>query len=125
MTLLADTGTFTGTGQSTGAVVAQDFNLSLSGTFVATVQLERSFDGGSNWLPVTYVDGSALTWTVPVSTTLNEPELGVQYRLNCTAFTSGTVRYRTSRSPTAMSAYQIITIASGAVVGTQVWDDPQ
>jgi hypothetical protein len=92
----ATTGTFTGTGQSATPVADGDFNLSLSGTFVATVQVERSFDAGTTWLPVTYVDGSALNWTAPVSTTLNEPESGVLYRLNCTAYTSGTVTYRIS-----------------------------
>jgi hypothetical protein len=89
-------GTFTGTGQSATPSPDGDFNVSLWGTFAATVQLERSFDAGATLLPVTYVDGSALSWSGPVSTTLSEPESGLLYRLNCTAFTSGTVNYRIS-----------------------------
>ena len=96
------TGTFTGTGQSAGMLVkgiddrrANPFNLSLWGTFVGTVRLERSFDG-STWLPITAL-GSAINFTGPVSETFEEAEGGVQYRLNCTAYTSGTVNYRLSQ----------------------------
>ena len=96
------TGTFTGTGQS-GPVVpdrspdrrSTAFNVSLWGAFVATVQLERSFDGGVTWLPLTAIGGS-LAFTTPCSEIFEEPESNVDYRLNCTAYTSGTVNYRLS-----------------------------
>jgi hypothetical protein len=93
------TGTFTATGTGTAVPVARrgDFNISLWGTFAGTVTLERSFDGGSTWLPVTYIDGSAISWTAPISTTFAEPEAGVSYHFNCTSYTSGTVSWRISQ----------------------------
>lgn len=67
------------------------FNLSLSGTFVATVQLQRSFDAGSTWLVVK-------SYTA-VAEEVGDAgdEKGVLHRLECTAYTSGTVVGRLSR----------------------------
>lgn len=98
------TGTFVATGQSVAFRpdgiddrVGAAFNISLWGTFVATVTVERSFDKGTTWLPLTVGGSSSLyTYTAPVSETLEEIEADVVYRLNCTAFTSGTVNYRIS-----------------------------
>lgn len=97
------TGTFTATGQSAAMLVdgvddhiGTTFNISLWGTFVATVQLERSFDGGTTWLPLTNGATQLYNWTAPASESKTESEVGVLYRLNCTAYTSGTVNYRLS-----------------------------
>lgn len=73
-----------------------EYNLSLWGTFVATIVVERSFSGGP-WLPLTYVDGSNLQWSGPVSTTLPEPETGVRIRVSAKTYGSGTVNWRLSR----------------------------
>lgn len=92
-------GTFTAAGDSAAAVFYGRFNVSLWGTFAGTVQLQRSFDGGTTWLPVSYpLTGDALSWTAAVSTTVEEPEHLVAYRLACTVYTSGTVNYRLSQS---------------------------
>lgn len=93
------TGSFTATGQSASfaPVCGRSFNVSLLGTFVASVRLERSFDGGVTWLPLTAQGISLCVWTVPVSESWDEAEYGVLYRLNCTAYTSGTVSYRVSQ----------------------------
>lgn len=100
----AQTGTFTATGQSAsfladgiGDLVDHAFNLSLWGTFVASVQLERSFDGGTTWLPLTANGTQIYKFTAPCSEGGDETEAGVLYRLNCTAYTSGTVNYRLSQ----------------------------
>ncbi len=63
----------------------------------ATIQLERSFDGGKTWI-VCNSGGSLAKWTggSPVSLSFGEPERGVLYRLNCTAYSSGTVNWRIS-----------------------------
>jgi hypothetical protein len=74
-------------------VPVRGFNVSLWGTFVGSVSLFRSFDGGVTLLPVTGVG----PWTAPVSIQTNEPEYGVQYFLDVTAFTSGTINYRLSQ----------------------------
>ena len=91
MSIIEVTSTFTGTGQSSTVVLAKDFNLSLSGTFVATVAIQRSFDDGATWKTVE-------SYTAEIESTGFEPEGGgALYRLNCTAYTSGTVTYRLSR----------------------------
>ena len=90
MSIVEVTGTFTATGQSSTVVLAKDFNLSLSGTFVATVAVQRSFDEGVTWKTVE-------SYTDEIESIGFEPESGVNYRLNCTAYTSGTVTYRLSR----------------------------
>lgn len=92
-------GTFTNTGQSSSFTVAkwQPFNISLWGTFNATTRLERSFDKGTTWLPLTAVGQALYSWTAPASESAEEPEEGVLYRLNCTAYVSGTVNYLVSQ----------------------------
>jgi|TARA_R110000787_G_scaffold8568_6_gene28973 hypothetical protein len=61
-----------------------DFSLSISGTFVGTVSVQRSFDGGSAWASVD-------TFTAPIETAGYEP-VGAQYRVGIAsgAYTSGT-----------------------------------
>lgn len=103
--MAAVTGSFTATGQSASLVPQADtsgrypkqFNVSVRGTFVGTVQLERSFDG-TNWFVASRDSaGTAAAWTAPMSVVVEEPEAGVIYRLNCTAYTSGTITYRMSQ----------------------------
>lgn len=95
----AVSGTFVATGQSATfiPIAGRAFNISLWGTFVATVQLERSFDGGTTWLPLTAAGTQLYVWTAPASELAQDDEYGVRYRLNCTAYTSGTVNYRISQ----------------------------
>ena len=67
-------------------------NISISGTFVAIVTLQRSFDGGSNWVDVD-------SFSSPIETRLWEYEEDVLYRLGVKTgnYTSGTVAVRLSR----------------------------
>lgn len=93
------TGSFTATGQSGSFqrdVERPQFNMELRGTFVGTVALERSLDGGSNWVGLTAL-GTAFSFTGPCSEIFEEPEVGALYRLNCTAYTSGTINFRLSQ----------------------------
>lgn len=102
-------GSFTGTGQSASFRVTGErtnafqsaaiFNLTISGTFVATIAVQRSFDNGSTWHTVSKnVDGDPAEYSSAISLSLQEPEgrdtSPVLYRLNCTAFTSGQADYR-------------------------------
>ena len=82
-------GTFDAQGQSEVVRVREWFNLSLSGTFDATIAAERSFDAGVTWVEV-----EAFTGKVERRGYETEDLL---YRLNCTQYTSGTVLYRISR----------------------------
>lgn len=92
MPVITSTHTATGRGQPFKPSTEM-FNLSLQGTFVGTAQIERSFDAGSTWQPVT-VDtaGSAAAFSSPVSFQIADPEAGgVLYCWNVTAYTSGTM----------------------------------
>ncbi len=77
---------------SDGLYVEGDFNLSISGTFVATVTVQRSFDQGSTWRDVD-------TFTAPIETFGTDPEPVVVYRAGVKTgdFTSGTVDIRIGR----------------------------
>src|SRR4051812_21573624 len=77
------TGYFSGTGVSSTFIpnAGRNFNVSLwdpDGTFVGSVQLERSFDSGTIWLQ------AAVERTDDDTFFCLEPEFGVSYRLNCT-----------------------------------------
>jgi hypothetical protein len=63
------------------------FDLSLSGLTGtgATVTVQRSFDG-STWKNVQ-------AYTADIETFGEEPSAGVQYRLACSGFASGTILY--------------------------------
>lgn len=80
---MAIQGTFTNTGTS-DAETFSSADLSITGTFVATVKLQRSFDG-TNW-------GDIEVFTAAAERVI-EPATGGSYRLTCTAYTSGTVNY--------------------------------
>lgn len=89
-------GTFVATGSSAGLIpvtgsfsIPRNMNISLSGTFTATVLVERSFDGGTTYHLVD-------THTAIVETNIIEQETSVLYRLRCSAYTDGTVVYRLS-----------------------------
>ena len=82
-------GNITGTGTTSSTQLSGKFDLSLTGFGTATVTLERSIDGG-----VTY--GTVESFTAD-SQQVGESAGGAHFRLNCTAYTSGTIRYRLSR----------------------------
>lgn len=96
--MTAVSGTFAATGQSTSfaapGALDGEFNVSLSGTWAGTVLLQRSFNAGSTWITVSKPDLTDASFTTNVSFSVKEPEPGVLYRLNCSAYTSGTVTYR-------------------------------
>ena len=68
------------------------FNLSISGTWVATVTVQRSFDAGATWYDVD-------TWEENTQEYGLEPEGGIQYRVGIKTgeFTSGTCVVRLSQ----------------------------
>lgn len=103
-TTTADLAQFTLEGSFTGLDAHSDtaqlvgpFNIFLTGTFVATVQLEASYDGGDTWVPA-----MADTLGTPVALTAagyyqwGQIEYGLLFRLTISDYTSGTVNYRFS-----------------------------
>ena len=91
-------GSFTATGQSSVMIplAGRMSNVTISGTFVGSVQLERSFDG-SSWFPLTAAGMQLYVWSAPGSESFEDDESGVRYRLNCISYTSGTINYRVSQ----------------------------
>ena len=99
-------------------VTGADANATFTGagvTFNATVQLERSFDGGATWIVCNEgMSGVLAQWnTGPVSLTFGEPEKNVLYRLNCVAYTSGTINYRISQTGGAAESLAIGPLSGG------------
>lgn len=77
---------------SAAVPILGEFNFSLSGTWVATVFIQRSFDNGVTWLDVA-------SYTANIEDVGNEPEIGVLYRFGVKTggYTSGTVVGRLSQ----------------------------
>lgn len=90
-------GIFSGTGPDTAVLMLGAFNISIWGTFVATIEFERSFDGGTTWIPVCFPDGTPIRFFAPKSGAWAEIEAGVYYRVRCSAYTSGAANWRISR----------------------------
>ena len=90
MTTAVTSGIFTGTGAGNSMILHGDFNVSLSGFGTATVQLQRSFDGGVVWKTID-------SYTSDIEKRGSEIEGGVRYRFNCITYTSGTIVYRLSQ----------------------------
>lgn len=89
-------GSFTATGQSTPVQIYGRANLSLTGTFVGTVQLERSdAQAGTYTVVARDVTGTPAVWSSAFQgVPFEEDEQGMWYRLTCTSYTSGTINYR-------------------------------
>lgn len=81
---------FTATGAGTAIAVlnGDSYTYSVSGTFVGSVVLEKSSNGGQSWKIIT-------TYSAPQSSITKNPEgldAGVTaYRFRCSAYTSGTI----------------------------------
>jgi hypothetical protein len=91
--------TFTAAAQTTPAANIQGrANFAVGGSgWVGTVVLERSFDGGTTYLPIlTDGYGSIASFTTPVSGAIEDTEAAVLYRLRCAAYTSGSIPARIS-----------------------------
>lgn len=75
------------------------FNITLSGAGTATIQLERSLDGGSTWAAIYAAGVQLYVWSYTgtnIAEVAEENERGALYRLNCTVWTSA-VSYRISQ----------------------------
>ena len=76
------TGTFGATGQSS-TITGTAIDVSLSGAASATVAIQRRMNG--TWVTIESITGDAER--------VVENATGLEHRLNCTAYTSGTVTY--------------------------------
>lgn len=89
---MATTSTLTGTLNNNGTtdevfVTRRRYNMSVWGTFNATVELQRSFDDGATWLIAkTVTDGFEGVGV--------ESESKVLYRFEVSNYSSGVINYR-------------------------------
>ena len=91
-------GSITGTGVTSAVSIFGVANILLAfDGGAATIDLERSFDDGVTY-DVASKDSTPTdaTFTESINGLIEEPERDVLYRFNCTAFTSGTIRFRIS-----------------------------
>lgn len=85
-----------GTGRTESVRVLGEFNASLQGSFVASFQLVRSFDGGITYSPLTAL-GTSIVFTSTCQELFEESEPGVLYAWECISYTSGTAIARISQ----------------------------
>ena len=92
------TGTLGGTGGGTAlrALPGAPVSVTLSGAWAGTVVIERSYDGGTTFVAISMPAPLSYTANVSIDVQNASQEIGVLYRVNCTAYTSGTVAYRLS-----------------------------
>jgi len=81
------TGTFAATGQSARLNGSKDgLTLVLADFGVGTIALEASWDGGATWEPYS-------SYTADTGAVVDSKSDEIVWRLNCTAYTSGTLKY--------------------------------
>lgn len=118
---IAAENTFTNTIRVTGVGTARSFTVSLTGTWVATVTLQRSFDDGSSWIDVT-------TYTANTSTTYTDglDNQDILYRIGVKtgAYTSGTAESSLSITTGSITGVGRVTgHTSSTVVNVEVITD--
>ncbi len=92
------TNAFTAIAAGTPIEMVGHYNFNLSfGAAVGTVKLARSYDGGASWKIASKPDLTPASFTTDQDGVGYEPEAGVLYRWDCTAWTSGTINARLSR----------------------------
>lgn len=107
-------GVFTTTGTSPIWSFYGAFNVvfyeTSGGSYTGSVQLERSFDGGTTWIICNIGGGgqqAIYAAGTPISFVASEPEKGVLYRLNCTSLSSASISYRMSTTGVGATAWGI------------------
>ena len=92
------TGSFSGTGQSAAIEVVDKCNVVIDANgATATVAIERRLPGDAGFTVISRDSaGNPASYavnTLDFNGVIEEPEGGAEYRLNCTAYTSGTVLF--------------------------------
>jgi hypothetical protein len=95
-------GSFTGTGSSAALNVIGAVNINIQkGGGSATIDIEKSFDGGSNYNIVSKdADGADASYTTTSDFNGSIEDVGegaILYRLTCSTYGSGTISYRLSK----------------------------
>lgn len=91
-------GTFTGVGRSAlfslpSGAPPWDLDITITGTFVGSIQLERSMDGGETWAPIFILGTQYYVWTAPAAESYQMNSIAPVYSFNCTAYASGAINF--------------------------------
>ena len=84
-------GTFAATGVSSSLTRLGSGSLTITGTWAGVIKLQRTYDG-STWYDLR-IYSHAASDDAEVSDSWEEEDSSVEYRLNCTTYTSGTPSY--------------------------------
>lgn len=116
MARVTDSLTATGPGTSIAVASGDALRLIVDDTFVGTVELEISTDGGANWASVLSF-AAPWEWYLP-SMTLQTPWL---VRWNCTAYTSGSIDCEIDTQLDALPKERLVAAAGAKVGATAGW----
>ena len=95
--IFSKSGTLAATGSGEAILFSRPFNLTLSGTWVGSVALEASTDGGATFVNVVKPDGTASAFTINgLYAVPNVWQTGVLFRVTFTR-TSGTLAWTLSQ----------------------------
>lgn len=114
--------TFSNSIEVTGVLTGRDISITITGTFTATITLQRSFDGGTSWADVS-------TWTSPLAPTIYNDGLSnqtVEYRIGIKTgnYSSGTATVSLDYSAGSITGYARVTAYTNeAVVSAEVLKD--
>lgn len=97
MTAKVQIATFAAPGAGTPVELFGPFNLQVTGTFTGLIRVERSFDNGDTWAPLSDAYGDLIEISSPVSTGGEEIEQNVLYRARAVTLSSGTCNVRLSK----------------------------
>ena len=87
------TASLDGNGQNSGVLrmgQQEEAAISIHGTFSATVELQRSLDGGDTWKPITSKENNSSQQTAEIDLDYKAP-CQMELRVKVTSYTSGTV----------------------------------
>jgi hypothetical protein len=118
---IADQNTFTNSIRVIGVSTARSFSISITGTWVATVTLQRSFDSGASWVDVTsYTTNQATTYSDGLDNQIILYRIGVKTG----NYTSGTVVTSLSITTGSITGVARVTgYTSETVVSAEVLTD--
>jgi len=116
----ADSADITGTGAESAITCGGTWRLITHGTWTATIRIEKSIDGGSNWTMLREFssadDFNVDTFGTEDMSNHAEP---FQIRINCTVFGSGTCSVNLSSDPyTHIGIAKITAVAANGITAT-------
>jgi hypothetical protein len=116
---ISSTGSVTFGGATADGYALGPYVIHVYGTFVATVLIEGSIDGGTTWVPLLLHNGTAVVSSITVPGVYYSNLAGwTTTRLRCSAYTSGTVNIYSSPSRGSMATPLLPIPAGTNIIGS-------